>query len=188
MSSSRSGGASRDRDKHRAYLSGASKRKAKEERAARKASVLSKMTNISQLFSPKCNTDHDNAQGEQLEDAANASSIIGVTSNNDDDYHETSTSTTHQDRSNLFCADLGMWPADVSEEMREYWTMKGSDDCQNLDAKLSESATKFEGEKYNRQCQKTLFTYTHQLTKQTISRNWLCYSPSEQHCTAFPAN
>ena len=136
--------------------------------------------------STKCNTDPDSAKREQLEDAANTSSTIGVTSNNDDDSHETSTSTTHQDRSHLFCVDLGMWPADVSEEMREYWTMKGSEDCQNLDAKFSESVTKFEGEKYSRRCQKTLFTYTHQLTKQTISRNWLCYSPSQHALYCFP--
>ena len=37
----------------------------------------------------------------------------------------------------------------------------------------------FEGKKYNRQSLKTMFTYTHQFTKQQHPHTWLCYSPPE---------
>ena len=79
--------------------------------------------------------------------------------------------------SNPFSCDMRIWPAHVSDSIREYWAPKGSVQCQNLDKDFSESSTRFEGEKYNRQCLKGLFTYTHQLTKQQHSRTWLCYSP-----------
>ena len=88
-----------------------------------------------------------------------------MTSNNDDDSHETETPTTHQDRSNMFCAGLGMSDADVSEEMRECWLTKVNDYTQNLDAKFTESASNFDGEKCSRLRQKTVFPWMHQLTK-----------------------
>ena len=50
--------------------------------------------------------------------------------------------------SNPFSCDMGIWPAHVSDSMREYWAPKGSVQCQNLDKDFSESSTR--GEKYNR--------------------------------------
>ena len=99
----------------------------------------------------------------------------------------TTTSPTSDDPSSStsYSCDLGLWPADVSDSMREYWAAKGSGDCNNLDADFSASSTRFEGEKYNGQCQKSLFTYTHQLTKQQHLRTWLCYSPSEHAVYCF---
>ena len=92
---------------------------------------------------------------------------------------------TSDDLSNSFSFDLGLWPARVSSSMREYWAAEGSGQCQNLDADFSESSTRFEEEKYYRQCQKSLFKYTHQLTKQKHPRTWLCYSPSEYAVYCF---
>ncbi|CAB4013453.1 zinc finger MYM-type 1-like [Paramuricea clavata] len=65
-----------------------------------------------------------------------------------------------------YLPDLGLWPTLVSKNMREYWIAKGSSECQNLDADFSATSTRFEGEKYNRQCQKSLFTFAHLCTKQ----------------------
>ena len=70
--------------------------------------------------------------------------------------------------------------------MREYWIAKGSSECQNLDADFSATSTRFEGEKYNRQCQKSLFTFAHSCTKQQYPCNWLCFSPSMLAIYCFP--
>ena len=70
------------------------------------------------------------------------------------------------DDSDGFACDLGMWPAEISDSMREYWAVKGSGDCVNSNADFSKTSTRFEGDSYNRQCRKGLFTYTHELTKQ----------------------
>jgi hypothetical protein len=70
--------------------------------------------------------------------------------------------------------------------MREYWIAKGSSECQNLDADFSATSTRFEGEKYNQQCQKSLFMFAHLCTKQQYLRNWLCFSPSMLAIYCFP--
>ena len=36
--------------------------------------------------------------------------------------------------STSYSCDLGLWPADVLDSMREYWAAKGSGDCNNSDA------------------------------------------------------
>lgn len=98
----------------------------------------------------------------------------------------------HIDTTNLnspsYLPDLGLWPTLVSENMRKYWIAKGSSECQNLDADFSATSTRFEGEKYNRQCQKSLFTFAHLCTKQQYPRNWLCFSPSMLAIYCFHVN
>ena len=69
--------------------------------------------------------------------------------------------------------------------MREYWAVKGSSGCVNSNADFGKTFTRFEGDSYNRQCQKSLFTYTHELTKQQHPRTWLCYSPSKRALFCF---
>ena len=48
----------------------------------------------------------------------------------------TTTSPTSDDPSSStsYSCDLGLWPADVLDSMREYWAAKGSGDCNNSDA------------------------------------------------------
>ena len=87
--------------------------------------------------------------------------------------------------SDEFACDLGMWPAEISDRMTEYWAVKGSSGCVNSNADFSKTSTRFEGDSYNRQCQKSLFTYTHELTKQQHPRTWLCYSPSKRALFCF---
>ena len=65
-----------------------------------------------------------------------------------------------------YSCDLGMWPPNVLDSMRECWVAKGSSECRNLDADFSTSSNKFEGDTYKCQCQKSLFSYTHELAKQ----------------------
>ena len=89
------------------------------------------------------------------------------------------------DNSDGFACDLGMWPVEISDSMREYWAVEGSGDCVNSSADFSKTSTRFEGDSYNRQCQKSLFTYTHELTKQQHPQTWLCYSPSKRALFCF---
>ena len=69
------------------------------------------------------------------------------------------------DNSDGFACDLKIWPVEISDSMREYWAVKGSGDCVNSNADFSKTSTRFEGDSYNQQCLKSLFTYTHELTK-----------------------
>ena len=84
-----------------------------------------------------------------------------------------------------YSCDLGMWLPNVSDSMREFWVAIGSSECRNLDADFSASSRKFDGDTYKRQCQKSLFTYMHELTKQQHPRTWLCYSPSKHAVFCF---
>ena len=84
-----------------------------------------------------------------------------------------------------YSCDLGMWPACISDRMREFWAAKGSSECRNMDADFSESSYQFEGENYKRQCNKSLFTYTHDPTSQQHPRIWLCYSLPQRAVFCF---
>ena len=187
------GGGGRDRDKGRKYQSGSGKRKAKEERAAREKKVLSKMPKISEMFSTKTSNSAvletvDIVGGTHLADNLNPEIFKELEQNTH--YVDTTAEVAaecksvcdddHIDTTNLnspsYLPDLGLWPTLVSENMREYWIAKGSSECQNLDADFSATSTRFEGEEYNRQCQKSLFTFAHSCTKQQYPRNWLCFS------------
>ncbi|CAB3990491.1 Hypothetical predicted protein [Paramuricea clavata] len=97
----------------------------------------------------------------------------------------TETPASSNDPSDPHSCDLGLWPDNISNSMREYWATKGSSDCSNSDADFSATSTLLEGDKYKRQCQKSMFTYTHQLTKEQHLRTWLCYSPSQHALYCF---
>ena len=179
MSSTGSGG--RERDKHRQYHSGAAKCKAKEERDARERQALAKVPKISTLFFAKSGAGTGNETGDTdsnvdvlavvqpQQGSEGASPESGESSTTATSIPTTKADSTHESpeltATSPYSCDLGLWPADVSDRMREYWAVKGSGDCNNSDADFSATSTRFEGEKYNRQCQKSLFTYTHQLTK-----------------------
>ena len=168
------GSGGRDIDKHRKYNSGAAKRKAREEREARESEVLSKVPKISELFFPESNAAIPTIPSTETYSAPIPPELTATFLTSDD-----------PSSSNSYSFDLGLWPVNVSDSMREYWAAKGSGQCNNSDADFSASSTRFEGEKYNRQCQKSLFTYTHQLTKQQHPRAWLCYSTSEHAVYCF---
>ena len=101
MSSRGSGG--RDRDKYRPYDSGAAKHRAKEERSAREIEVLTATISATKAY------------------YAPESYDLTVTSLTSDD----------PSSSNSYFHDLGMWPVNVSDSMREYWAAKGSADATN---------------------------------------------------------
>ena len=205
MSSQGGRGGGRDWDKNRKYESGGAKPKAKEERVARESNVLSKVPKISTLFSPKTSGGNigGNATGSSAQSLTESQSVRNpvesaisntatiatvVTGSVPEQSDETLTMTSDlcgDPSADAYSCDLGMWPPNVSDSMREYWVAKGSSECRNLDADFSASSRKFDGDTYKRQCQKSLFTYTHELTKQQHPRTWLCYSPSKHAVFCF---
>ena len=141
----------RDRDKNRHYDSGAAKRKAREERAARESEVLSKVPKISELYFPMSSAacagtgnivdavpdvqhqQHDEgvSSGESgmaaTMEATEAGSALKLP-------YLMGTSMTLDDpsNSNSYSSDLGLWPVNVSDSMREYWAAK--DHSQNFNS------------------------------------------------------
>ena len=178
---------------------------AKEERVAWERKVLSKVPKISTLFSPKTSDGKigGNATGSSAQSLTESQSVRNpvelaisntapiatvVTGSVPEQSDETLTMTSDlcgDPSADAYSCDLGMWPPNVSDSMREYWVAKGSSKCRNLDTDFSASFRKFDGDTYKHQCQKSLFTYTHELTKQQHPRTWLCYSPSKHTVFCF---
>lgn len=203
---SSTGGGGRDRDKNRKYVSGAAKRKARQEFESRDSKILSKVPKISELFLPKYGdvnviepnveeptTDSPSqAHGQDApyqftatDNAAPTNPIPAAAPEQFELSDQFLTSDSPSTSTDAYSCALGMWPACISDSMREFWAAKGSSECRNMDADFSESSHQFEGENYKRQCNKSLFTYTHDPTKQQHPRIWLCYSPSQRAVFCF---
>lgn len=92
-----SAGGGRDRDKKRKHVSGAAKRKAKEERAARERNLLSKVPKISTLFSSKGSA--LTPSGETSDANASSSSIsVDVLADVQSQHHADGTRASRQAR------------------------------------------------------------------------------------------
>ncbi|XP_028404819.1 zinc finger MYM-type protein 5-like [Dendronephthya gigantea] len=200
--SSTGGGGDCNRDKNCKYASKAAKRKAKDERIAWERKVLSKVPKISELFSPTTNSTGGNApyssvdahldalqydESASCEPTTNPEAIADAVEKPVKPAKSLASGdpSSSTDSTDGYSCDLGMWPADISDSMREHWAVKGSDQCKNSDANFSATSTRFEGHVYNRRCQKSLFTYTHELTDQQHPQNWLCYSRSKHTVFCF---
>ena len=83
----------------------------------------------------------------------------------------------------VYDTDLSKWPEVISQDMREYWTQCGSEDCQHPDVNF-EASKIVDGDRRARYS-KCLFTYLHPLTERRNSRTWLCYSPWTGHMFCF---
>ena len=73
--------------------------------------------------------------------------------------------------------DIGLWD-DISEDIRNRWIAKGSEDCRNNCNNFPNSGMIHGNEGYQRYCSKSFFTRIHPLTGESAERIWLCYSPS----------
>ena len=85
--------------------------------------------------------------------------------------------------------DLALWRYKVTEQMRLYWSQRGSEHCQNSNANFTSSRSE-DGDRQARFCSKNLFTLNHPLTEERITRSWMCYSLSTGrlfcfHCKLF---
>ena len=194
---SSTGGGGRDRDKNRKYVSGAAKRKARQERESRESKILSNVPKISELFLPKYgdvnviepNVEEPTTDSPSLAHGQDAPYQFTATDNaaptklipaTAPEQFELSdqflTSDSPSTSTDAYSCDLGMWPACISDSMREFWAAKGSSECRNMDADFSESS-------YNLRERiisgNAMFTYTHDPMKQQHPRIWLCYSLSQ---------
>ena len=140
--------------------SGAAERKAKEERVTRESKVLSKVPKISTVFFPKTSSGNigGNATGSSTQSLTESQSVRNpvetaisntatiatvVTGSVPEQSDETLTMTSDlcgDPSADAYSCDLGMWPPNVSDSMREYWVAKGSSECRNLDADFSASS------------------------------------------------
>ena len=84
----------------------------------------------------------------------------------------------------VYDTDLAKWPEEITKDMREYWAQCGSKDCQHPDVNF-EASKIADGNRQVRYFSKCLFTYIHPLTERSISRTWLCYSPSTGYVFCF---
>ena len=83
--------------------------------------------------------------------------------------------------------DLSKWPEVLSQDMREYWTQCGSEDCQHPDVNFKASKI-VDGDRQARYFSKCLFTYLHPFTERRILRMWLCYFHQLDTCSASTAS
>ena len=80
--------------------------------------------------------------------------------------------------------DIGLWD-DISEDIRNRWIAKGSEDCKNNCNNFPNSGMIHGNEGYRRYCSKPFFTRVHPLTGESAERLWLCYSPSRGKVFCF---
>ena len=77
--------------------------------------------------------------------------------------------------------DIGLWQ-DLTEEMRDYWCRKGSNDCLNETASIHNSI-QIDGKQKRFFCMSTFYCSLPNGEKK--KRNWLCYSPSRGKAFCF---
>jgi hypothetical protein len=185
--------------------SGAKKRKVKAEEEKRHEAVLDKTRKLSEFFpSSSAVAESETAGPEAYTDSEVVVSLspappeaeLAVTANEPSDPTTIEASdgqvATLTGVINEFPLDLGLWPDQISDEMRDYWVEKGSASCQNRDSSFSETRKTYSAGKSvkSRGCSKSLFSYIHEPTQQKIQRTWVCYSHSSKalycfHCKLF---
>ena len=194
------------------HTSGAKKRKVKVEEEKRHEAVLEKTRKLSEFFPsssalPALAESESETAGKEVHtdsevvvSPALPEAELAATSNEPSDpiaieasnYGKAATLTGDNRVINEFPLDLGLWPDQINDEMRDYWVEKGSASCQNRDSSFSETRKTYSAGRSvkSRGCSKSLFSYTHTPTKQKIQRTWVCYSHSSKaiycfHCKLF---
>ena len=117
-------------------------------------------------------------ENENANETANENEL----NHSEDDNENQSTSSV-----NLITSfDLGTWPSVIDRNNQDHLICRGSLDCQHMNGDFKESKRFYENEKKNRFCSKSVFIKIHKLTKESLKRNWLCYSPSKGCLFCFP--
>ncbi|KAL4141796.1 hypothetical protein QTP88_004364 [Uroleucon formosanum] len=83
-----------------------------------------------------------------------------------------------------FCGlknDIGLWFANITKEMIEYWAKKGSTELQNCDQLSTQNPVPVyhneprDNSNFVRKCTKNMFT-RHNKNQEAVNRFWLCFS------------
>jgi hypothetical protein len=187
----------RKRDNGRVYLSGAAKKKGQKEKRQREEELLKKVPKLTVFFdksvplvSPAVvsETDFPDKESEKNESAQEEAcgNSLSPVSSTDKDCVQNIRNIAESDSPQMYSDDLGQWPFNVNDVMREYWCTQGNVACRHSTSDFSVSRRKYENEISPRYCRASFFTYVHQLTKQKAERTWMCYSPSTGQIFCFP--
>ena len=90
---------------------------------------------------------------------------------------------TSQNINPSFTNDVGNWPGKATEEMRDFWAKRGSENCQHLQEEYKNYISQKDGNKL-RCCTSSLF-YPECLNGEKVIRSWLCCSPGKRKPYCF---
>ncbi|KAL4105050.1 hypothetical protein QTP88_020340 [Uroleucon formosanum] len=190
-------------DRHktpRVFASGSQKRKLQAERNKKSEETLSKTSKLTKFFKSsnkeEIPQDPKKIVGDSTEDGDVVDSIQDHPETEVSSGDNTQISKTEyqlQDEA-TFCGlknDIGLWPANITKEMIEYWAKKGSAELQNCDKlSMQNPVLVYQDEprdssNFVRKCTKNMFTRRNK-NQETVNRFWLCFSPSNGKIYCYP--
>ena len=186
-----------DRHRHRARIreSGASKRRKAKEATIKSAEEMAKIRKLDQFFTvqPRQVSERSDDFGEP-DQPENAPAVM--VDDPDKENAEVVTCTIEEhiemeaDSGTSYVEaevegppggnDIGLWPSVISEQMREYWLKSGVSTVQHCDQSLFSAHSVKQPRKdrnFPRMCTLGLF-HRQNHNGEVITRNWLCFSPS----------
>ena len=118
------------------------------------------------------------ASNQENQEATNEGQITELTEDSEGDDESNDNNNVH---SRCYKSDPALW-GKISAEEEDYWLSIGPHSCQNRDASLKPSKRVFNDQE--RYFSKSLFTTTLP-NGETVSREWLLYSPSTGNVYCF---
>lgn len=192
---------SRARDIGRHYESGSAKRKAQDEKQKKHQDVILKTRKVSEFFKVRSEsvqtkefetentevTSYSVVEGDSvIEESLKTSSLSSSQEDVENTTHFSNVVKTSKSQNpntiKMYSNDIGEWPTNFN---RDYWIAKGSSEVQHINSDFLSSQKSYDKENKPRFCQKSFFTYTHNATKKTHARDWLCYSETKGRCYCF---
>ncbi|XP_025199039.1 zinc finger MYM-type protein 1-like [Melanaphis sacchari] len=190
-------------DRHktpRVFASGSQKRKLQAERNKKSEETLAKTSKLTYFFKSsnkeEIPQDPKKIVGDLTEDEDVVDSIQDhpeVEVSSSDNTQFSITEYQLQDEA-TFCGfknDIGLWPANITKEMIEYWAKKSSTELQNCDKLSMQNTVPFyqdeprDNSNFVRKCTKNMFTRRNK-NQETVNRFWLCFSPSKGKIYCYP--
>lgn len=170
------------------------KKKERDERQRRKEEELEKIPKLHTFFSAK--GDKSSVVSETAASTSTASNVDQQEQEEskpeilqrDEQVHDVMECDQQQEDDpplgDLYSNDLGLWPVDsVSESLRDFFSTKGSAECQHVDSDFSNSE-QADGH-WKRFFNRSYFE-RHHSNGEKVHRSWLCYSPATSRVYCFP--
>ena len=175
---------------HRTYESGAVKRKNKEERARKDEELRNKIPCITFFMKERTTAEVSDSiestvalapvtvDNESIESSdQNVSEMVAndlvITSQPS---QVESTETACVNIVNTFSNDVGIWPDKIPDELKDYWSLRGSQDCQFLQREYTNYVPQYDNTKV-RYCTQSMF-YRGCIHGEETMRSWICFSPT----------
>ena len=175
---------------HRTYESGAVKRKNKEERARKDEELRNKIPCITFFMKERTTAEVSDSiestvalapvtvDNESIESSdQNVSEMVAndlvITSQPS---QVESPETACVNIVNTFSNDVGIWPDKIPDELKDYWSLRGSQDCQFLQREYTNYVPQYDNTKV-RYCTQSMF-YRGCIHGEETMRSWICFSPT----------